>query len=844
MKKLKLFLYTLFLLLAFFTIGNNNQVHAYSTISSTQLFGAGTLDSLWLNYTSLPEISVTGSTGSTCYDTNYSGNAIAMPFNYRRVVLYPSYNGQRLDTTINVTFRNCGTINGRPMDMKIVYSDIVVNNASDCYVYWSAFGTTKNSDNEWWYNGIEHMTARIYFYDAATGQQLTNLKNTFLTIYSEDTNEGAKSNTAVETYLYANTTMAYHGAISAHQTYYNAFVGTDQGGTNADAKNCISFHYNNVNYLEVELLGINKSVIGYHFEYTPLTAAIPNAPTKTVNKTTSQLGETLTYTVTQPISVRYDSAFHYSSMVFKDTLNANLTYNSLRVYNENGTDVTASAGTTSYNSSTRQVTYIFNSAYLNSMAYNGQTYRFVISANVNGSSNIATIPNSATTIINNAHTLNSNTVNTTLKSKVVVHYVNKQGVKIADDVTINGNLLDTYTTSSKNIYGYQLVGNSGNTSGTMTKNTTEVTYTYDLIKVNMNLTKTLEATASTPKQNLAGASFKLEAISFEGNVGLASPTRTYYSTATDANGNCTVTGLPYGTYKITEHTIPSKAYAGIFFLNGATNRINSFNVTLNENKTYSYSLEDVAKKMNITVIKEDKETGKITQGDAHLEGAQYTIYRDQACTDAIETITIAKQSDGTYSATSKWYLVGTYYVKETKAPEGYLIDETVYTVTQDPSRQTTEYSSHSITSKDEVIRNDIEITKYIEATDSTEKQSLAGAVFSATLNSDPSKVYYSSVTNTNGYCKITELPYGTYTIKESTLPATAYNKEFYVGNSTTRVKSFEQFIQVDNSTNAPYVWSDITDVAEKMQITVFKEDIETGTTTQGDAHIERAEYTL
>ena len=187
---------------------------------------------------------------------------------------------------------------------------------------------------------------------------------------------------------------------------------------------------------------------------------------------------------------------------------------------------------------------------------------------------------------------------------------------------------------------------------------------------------------------------------------------------------------------------------------------------------------------------------------------------------------------------------GTYYVKETKAPEGYLIDEKVYTVSQDPAAQTEEYSYHSVTSKDEVIRNSIEIVKNLEETDSTEKQSLAGAVFSATLNSDTSKVYYSEPTDESGYCIIEDLPYGTYTLRESTVPDTAYNGEFYIDGSDERKTTFEQFIEVDDSVSEPYRYEDITDVAKKMQITVYKEDLETGTTTQGDAHLEGAEYTL
>ncbi|MGN1013203.1 MAG: SpaA isopeptide-forming pilin-related protein [Clostridia bacterium] len=826
-----------------FILSGSKNVQAYSTIHSNEIFPTGTLDSLWLNYTTLPQVSITGSVGSSVYDTSYSGNSIVTGYTYRRAQLYPGGNGA-IDSTITANFYNCGMLNGRSVNMKIVYSDIVVNNSGDCYFYWSAFGTNKNSDNEWWYNGVEHAKVRIYFY-YSNGEAITNLKNVYLSIFSEDENEGAKSNTAYETYLYENTSMAFRSQISYISTYYNAFIGTNNYGTTSDNKNCISFTYNNVNYIEVELFGANgKSNIGYHFEYTPLTATLPTNPVKTVNKTESQLGDSLTYTIEQKISPRYDSAFHYSALVFSDTIDSNLTYNSLKVYNESGADITASAGSVGYNSSTKKLTYTFNSAYLNSMPYNGQTYKFVINTTIVNNSTSATVTDKATTTINNSYNLDSNTVSTTLKAKVVVHYVNRQGVKIADDVEINGNYLDSYTTSAKEIYAYELYSNSGNTSGTMQKNVTEVTYVYDLRRVNINLTKTIEATDSINEQSLEGARFKLTVNNFASQVSYANPATTYLSTYTDQNGHCIITGVPYGNYNIVEEVIPSKAFLGLFYLNGSSSRINNFNIEINKDENLSYSLKDVAKKMNITIYKEDKETGTTTQGDAHLEGAEYTLYRDMACTDAIETLVIQKNADGTYSATSGWYLVGTYYVKETRAPEGYLIDERVYTVSQDPTKQTDEYSSHTITSRDEVKRNNIEITKYIEETDSTKKQKLSGAIFSATLNSDTTKVYFSSSTDENGYCIIEDLPYGTYTLRESTIPSTAYNGEFYINEATDRSTTFEQFIELDDTERASYTYRDITDVAKKMQIIIYKEDIETGTTTQGDAHLEGAEYTL
>ncbi len=838
MKKVRVLL-SLILVVVFCIIGSN-EVKAYTTIDSQYLFTPSTFDTLILNYTSLPTLSVSGSERYTISDgACSSGEPI------RRIDFPDSYRRKTLNSTITVDFKSCGTLNGKPINMKLIYSDIITSN-SGSYLYWSAFGSVMKSTNEWWYSNVEHLKIDVYFYYTDSNTPI-NIDTAYLSIFSEDQNEGASSSTSKEEYLYTTTHMAYAQTLQSYtgRVFNNVYYGTADGNTEAGSLNCVAFRYGSTDHLQVELYGLNqKTGIGYHLQYTPLTATLPSDPVKSVDKEETELGDTLIYTIEQKISERFDDDFHYSSLVFKDTIDSNLTYNSLKVYNENGADITASAGTVGYNSQTRQLTYTFNSNYLNNMAYNGQVYKFEINTKVNNNSTSATVTDKASTTINNLHVLESNTVTSTLKSKVVVHYVNKQGVKIADDVVINGNYLDPYETQEKDIYAYELVDVSGDTTGTMNKNTIEVTYVYDLIRVNINLTKTLEATDSSDVQNLEGARFKLTVNNFAEQVEYANPDREYFSTYTDKNGNCVILGVPFGNYTIVEEVVPDLAYAGNFYLNGSTDVINNFTIDINSEQELSYSIEDVAKKMQITIYKEDIETGATTQGDAHLEGAKYTIYKDADCTDEVETIAIQKNEDGTYSATSGWYLSGTYYVKETEAPEGYLLDENVYTVSQDPASQTEEYSYHTVTSKDEVKRNNIEIVKNLEETDSTEKQSLAGAVFSATLNSDTSKVYYSTETDANGYCIIEDLPYGTYTLRESTVPDIAYNGEFYIGDSQERVTTFEQFIELDISESESYKYEDITDVAKKMQITIYKEDIETGATTQGDAHLEGAKYTI
>ena len=281
--------------------------------------------------------------------------------------------------------------------------------------------------------------------------------------------------------------------------------------------------------------------------------------------------------------------------------------------------------------------------------------------------------------------------------------------------------------------------------------------TTEQVKINdIQIIKKLQKTDSTPQTNLAGAKFSATLKSDTSKV--------YYSSETDDSGYCVIEDLPYGIYEVEEIVVPDTAL-----------KIDNFDVFIekdaSEREAYTFTKENVAKKMQIKVFKEDIETGTAVQGDAHLEGAEYTLYRDSECTDAIETITIQKQDDGTYFGLSGWYLVGTYYIKETKRPEGYLIDENVYTASQIPANQSDEFSYHSITSKDLVEKGDIYIVKYKDnntntGVGGTTKEPATGVELTLTLNSNPN-VKYTSVVNDIGYAEFTDIPYGWYTITET-----------------------------------------------------------------------------
>ena len=123
MKKIRgLIIVVLFSIL--FILSSSKNVQAYSTIHSNEIFPTGTLDSLWLNYTTLPQVSITGSVGSSVYDTSYSGNNIVTGYTYRRAQLYPGGNGA-IDSTITANFYNCGMLNGRSVNINIEHLDEV-----------------------------------------------------------------------------------------------------------------------------------------------------------------------------------------------------------------------------------------------------------------------------------------------------------------------------------------------------------------------------------------------------------------------------------------------------------------------------------------------------------------------------------------------------------------------------------------------------------------------------------------------------------------------------------------------------------------------------------------------
>ena len=185
---------------------------------------------------------------------------------------------------------------------------------------------------------------------------------------------------------------------------------------------------------------------------------------------------------------------------------------------------------------------------------------------------------------------------------------------------------------------------------------------------------------------------------------------------TDENGEIKVEGLKLGKYQYQEIQAPNN-----FLLD---NNVYSFELTYKDQNTEvvyaSAEKTNDEPTANITIIKEDSETGNSQQGDATLAGAIYNVYAGEDIYDATKTRKIYSKGDlvatretdengNTEPVTG--LPLGKFQVKEEKSPEGYMIDENIYEVNLTYKDQYTKIITGSVTSKDKVKKMQVHIFK-------------------------------------------------------------------------------------------------------------------------------------
>ena len=231
------------------------------------------------------------------------------------------------------------------------------------------------------------------------------------------------------------------------------------------------------------------------------------------------------------------------------------------------------------------------------------------------------------------------------------------GIAVFDDVLIGtGYTLEEVGTPDRYIVP------DNQTAAIEWNKVTNKSFDNDLKRGDLKVTKTAEDGLNE------GLKFHLYGTSYSGI-----PVDEY--AVTDASGVATFSNILIGTgYTLEEvdtpirYVVPDNQTAAIEW-----------------NKVTNKSFDNVLKKWNLTVTKQDVETGS-AQGDANLAGAKYGIYKGDELIDTYVT-----DADGKF--TTKYYVCGTdWSIKELDSSEGYLVTPGNEQIGVDPKNYTAEYT--------------------------------------------------------------------------------------------------------------------------------------------------------
>ncbi|WP_444459164.1 SpaA isopeptide-forming pilin-related protein [Ruminococcus bicirculans (ex Wegman et al. 2014)] len=187
--------------------------------------------------------------------------------------------------------------------------------------------------------------------------------------------------------------------------------------------------------------------------------------------------------------------------------------------------------------------------------------------------------------------------------------------------------------------------------------------------------------------------------------------------------------------------------------------------TLTADATTTKTFKNILKKFTVEVTKQDSETTS-AQGDGTLAGAVYGIYRGGELADTYTT-----DENGYFK--TKEYVCGNYTVQEISPSEGYLLDETVYSVGAEAENYFIEHNPLSMAVTEDVIKGNIAMIKHSDDGSTQIETPEVGAEFEVYLKSSGS---YANAVETerdyltcdeNGFAQTKDMPYGIYTVHQT-----------------------------------------------------------------------------
>ena len=232
--------------------------------------------------------------------------------------------------------------------------------------------------------------------------------------------------------------------------------------------------------------------------------------------------------------------------------------------------------------------------------------------------------------------------------------------------------------------------------------------------------------------------------------------------------------------------------------------------TLTADATTTKTFKNILKKFTVEVTKQDSETTS-AQGDGTLAGAVYGIYRGGELADTYTT-----DENGYFK--TKEYVCGNYTVQEISPSEGYLLDETVYSVGAEAENYFIEHNPLSMTVTEDVIKGNIAMIKHSDDGSTQIETPEVGAEFEVYLKSSGSYANAKDsekdclVCDENGFAQTKDMPYGIYTVNQTKgWEGTEFIADFDVNISengqtyrylinNAEFKSYVKVVKVDSET--------------------------------------------
>lgn len=238
----------------------------------------------------------------------------------------------------------------------------------------------------------------------------------------------------------------------------------------------------------------------------------------------------------------------------------------------------------------------------------------------------------------------------------------------------------------------------------------------------------------------------------------------------------------------------------------------------------------------IILTKEDKDIGNETQGKAEFKGAEYTLFTAKdgqavkwseafkpelvkGTKASDETVTLALDEKNQVAV--KHLAINEYYWQETKAPEGYTLDETKYPVSikKVDDNEKNSVITRDVTAKEQVIRFGFDFFKFAGSAAGTAETGFNDLTFKVsplegtneiTGAKNEATTAYNEQLGFDGYGKFENLPYGDYLLEEVEAPE-GFQKITPLEIHSTFKENKEDY------TNSEYVFT-ITEKGQKQPI--------------------------